>query len=139
MSLSANIRSLEAAVKRLEVAAGKGQKNCPRCRYDLRHSWHDPKMPEMREEDLIKTKCEFCRSEYTISLARVPEGDRDIYRAFYSYAPEDFYTDPKAHALNLLLQYQPAEKKEQRQQAASGGKNKNDPSSRTREHTSRPV
>lgn len=105
MSLSTRIKSLEASVKRLEAAAGKGQRQCAYCRYTLRHSWPDPKKPKMCMEDVLTAKCEFCHSTYTINLANVPEGERDAYRLHYSFTLEDQYTNPKAHALELWLEF----------------------------------
>lgn len=114
MSLSTGIKSLETRIKRLEASAKKGQRYCAYCRFALRRSWPDPKKPKPSPEDVVKAKCEFCHSEYTVSLAEKSEEEREALRLQYSYTMEDQYIDPKAHALVLWLNYWPDRKQRQK-------------------------
>lgn len=109
------IRGMRERLKKLEAAAGKGRR-CVACRLTLRHSWPDPKKPKPRPDDLLKVKCEFCRTEYTVALTRFSGVEREANRLFYSYTLEDIYTDPRAHALSqwFLRRPKPAGKAKRR-------------------------
>lgn len=127
MSLSTRIQGLKKAVKRLEAAAGKGQKYCAHCRYMFRHSWPDPKRPKPLPEDVVTGKCEFCHSEYKLSIAGTPEDERDATRLHYSFTLEDLYTNPKAHALELWRETRRERKRAKTNHALAKKKVKNDP------------
>jgi hypothetical protein len=131
MSFSTRIGKLEATVKRLEAAAGRGQRHCAFCRLTLRHSWPDPEKPKPCPEDVIKRRCELCRSEYIISLAGIPEGQRDAYRLHYSFTLEERYTNPKAHALALWLLNRPERKKKREKSALAAKKTTKNPNARS--------
>lgn len=126
MSFSAGIRALEAKVKRLEAAAGKGRK-CAVCRLHLRTVWLDPwgPPPEPRTGETIRSKCEFCGTEHTVSLASLPEEEREAHRLHASLTLEDVYTNPKAHALMLWFRHRP-ERKEVNARRVEGGKKAKD-------------
>ena len=122
MTFGARLKGLEAAVKRLEAAAGMGRRHCAFCRYYVRHSWPDPDAPERPREDYIEARCEFCRSKYTRSLAEVSHEDREAYRLHYSFTLEDLYVNPKAHALSLWVQHRTGRREQRRAPLARGGK-----------------
>jgi hypothetical protein len=128
MGLSTRIKSLEAAVKRLEAAAGKGQRHCAHCRLKLRHSWPNPSLPKPRPEDWATAKCEFCQSVYLINLSGTPEEERELLRLRYSYTLEDKLTDPKAYALELWFSARPSKHPTRRPSARA--KKINNPNSR---------
>ena len=107
MTFSTRLKGLEAAVKRLEAAAGKGQRTGAFGPYPRRHIWPPPTRAGPRAGDFIEARCEFCRSKYPVSLAGIPEDERDAYRLHYTFTIEDNYRDPRAHALTLWLQYWP--------------------------------
>src|SRR5215204_388623 len=98
--MNTGIRHLKAAVRRLEDAVGKGERNCAYCRFMVRKLWPDPK--RALPDDLFMAECEFCHSKYGVSLRGAPEGDREMLRLMLSFTLEDQYTDPRAHALGLL-------------------------------------
>lgn len=101
--MRADIRGLKARVRRLEDAVGKGQRNCPYCRYTVSKLWPDTKgaIPD----DLFMATCEFCRSEYPVTLKYEREGERELLRLTLSHTWESRYTDPKAHVAGLLLDH----------------------------------
>lgn len=105
MSFSTRIRSLGASVKRLEAAAGMGAKGCASCRLHRRHAWPDPTKPPLPAEHVMFTRCEFCRTWYGLNLAGMSEDERAVERLRGSFTTEDYYTNPKAHALDVWLHY----------------------------------
>lgn len=124
--------NLRARIKRLEDAAGKGWRHCAACRLTRRHEWIDPKQPKPPPEDVLKTKCEYCHSESTVSLANTPEEEREAFRLLYSATIEDQYTNPKVHALLLWLSFDPQLKKRKENRAKVSGPAKDDPNTRLR-------
>lgn len=132
MSLSARISGLESAVKRLESLAGMGRK-CAFCRLTMRSSWPAPAATKPLPEDILKVKCQFCRLDYTVSLAGVPAEERDTRLLYYSFTLEDYYTNPKSHAFGLWLESRPErwkKKEAQAVRAARGRKSKETPGAR---------
>lgn len=121
MSFSTRVKGLEFRIKRLEAAAGKGQR-CAWCRLILRKTWPDPNKPKLRSEDVIQARCEFCHSDYTASLTSTPVELREAFRLYYSFSLEDQYTNPKAHALQLWLQIRPDGRKRSESSAAARAK-----------------
>jgi hypothetical protein len=99
--MNSGIKHLKAAVRRLEDALGKGQRNCAYCRFRVRRLWPDPKRAV--PNDLFMAKCEFCHSDYPASLKWEREGDREMLRLVLSFTLEDQYTNPKAHAVQLWM------------------------------------
>jgi hypothetical protein len=118
MSLNIRIKGYKAAVRKLEAAVGKGMRNCVPCRFRLRLSWPNPEKSRLRSEEVFKAKCEFCQSEYGLSLAGVPELGRSFLRLQYSFTLKDEYTNPKAHAFKLWLEFSSENKKGQGRSAA---------------------
>lgn len=129
MSL-ATIRELKRTVKRLEAVAGKGRRHCAYCRFRLRNFWPDPKKPDPPPEDVLKGNCEFCGSEFKLSLEGTAESEREVARLRYSFTMEDMYTNPKAHALELWYEHRPRRKKARQKLAKTKEKAKNDPNAR---------
>lgn len=125
MSLSTGIKSLEARIKRVEAAAGKGQRHCARCRLHKRHIWPDPNRSRPQPDDILKAKCVLCSSEYPINLAGTSKEKREALRLYFSFTLEDQYTNPKAHALVLWFKYGLKVKKRRKHLARA--KAKNDP------------
>jgi hypothetical protein len=82
MSRSTSIRSLRAAVRRLEAAAGKGPRYCAFCRYVQGLSRPDPNGPEPTPEEVLKARCEFCNSEYSLYLSMQGE-EPEVLRLFF--------------------------------------------------------
>jgi hypothetical protein len=102
MSSKSGIRSLAAAVGRLERAAGRGSKYCAFCRC-MRSAAPRPDAPE---EAVLRTDCEFCGSPHAIDL-RTSDEELEVARMYFSFTLEDRFTDPKAHALTLWCTYRP--------------------------------
>ena|SRR2546423_7129034 len=90
MNLRAEIRGLSKAVKRLEAAAGKGQRHYAYRRLYLRQSGPDPKKPKPQLEDVFKAKCQFCGSEFNVHLEGLCERDREMRRLTYSFPFKTF-------------------------------------------------
>jgi hypothetical protein len=109
--MNTRIRDLKATVKRLEAIAGKGQKHCAHCRLYKRHRWPDPQERKARPGVLVKHRCDFCGFELNVSLADIPQDERDAFRLYFSFALEDFYTNPKAAALYRWVRLRPKRKK----------------------------
>lgn len=99
MGLGADVRALRAELRRLEDAAGKGRRNCLYCRLHVVRRLADPAAGKPRRECVVRTRCEECGSEYCVNLTRFSARDREVYRLYLSYTLEDYYIDPKAHAL----------------------------------------
>lgn len=116
--MNIRIKGYKAAVGKLEAVVGKGMRSRAPCRFRLRHSWDDPKESTLRSEDVLKAKCEFCHSEYSLSLAGVPELGRSFLRLQHSFTLKDEYTNPKAHAFKLWLEFCSEIKKGQGRSAA---------------------
>jgi hypothetical protein len=110
MSPRTNLKSLGAALTRLEAASGMGRKNCPVCRWYQRRSGPDPKNPEPYPGDLLTSKCEFCHSEYTTDLTGKSEEEREEIRLENSITLKDEYTDSRASAYRLWTWFQPWQK-----------------------------
>ncbi len=102
--------NLKTRIKRLEAAVGIGQK-CASCRFTLRTSLPNPKKSMQPSKDVIYVRCEFCNFDFALSLAEVPEAEREAVRLQYSFTLEDYYTNPKAHALELWFSHRPQSKK----------------------------
>lgn len=103
MTFSPRIKSLEAAIKRLEDAAGKGRKHCAYCQFMM-----SPLVPGQNQrkpcpEEPVNARCEFCYSRYIINLASFPEDEREAWRLYYSFTMKDQYTNPKAYALQIWV------------------------------------
>lgn len=99
MGLGTDIRVLRAGLRRLEDAAGKSRRNCLYCRLNVGRRLADPKRARPRPEGVVRSRCEECGSEYWVDLSGHSERDREAYRLYCSYTREDYFTDPKAHAL----------------------------------------
>jgi hypothetical protein len=127
MSPGTSIRSLRAAVRRLEEAAGKGPRHCAFCRYVQGLSRTDPKGPKPNE--VLTTTCEFCNSEYSLDLSMRGE-DPEVLRMYFSYTLEDRYIDPKAHAITLWWELKPERGKDAKRLVAPKRKAKRDPLAR---------
>jgi hypothetical protein len=125
MNSKSRMRSLEAAVGRLERAAGRGPKYCAFCRY-IRAAAPRPNTPE---EEVLRTDCEFCGSRYAIHL-RLSNEDLDVARMYFSFTLEDRFTDPKAHALTLRCTYKLGRAETERRGAALGRGTSRDPLAR---------
>jgi hypothetical protein len=128
--MGADLRGLRARVRRLEDAVGKGQRNCPYCRFIVGKLWPDPKRAV--PDDVFMVTCEFCRSEYPVTLKHEREGERELLRLTLSFTLEDQYTDPRAHAAGLLLNYLTAPDAQARELRRSiDSRAKTDPKART--------
>jgi hypothetical protein len=125
MSRGGSVKSLEAAVRRLEKAAGRGPRYCAFCRY-ARPASPRPNTPE---EEVLNRKCEFCYSEYALHLS-LPGEDTEVLRMFFSHTLEDRYTDPKAHAITLWWVFKPERVEKAERLAAPKEKAKRDPLAR---------
>jgi hypothetical protein len=104
MSYGLNIKRAHPTLKRLEAIAGKGQRNCPSCRLNIRQSWPDPNLPQPRAEDVLKSKCHLCGWPTLVNLASYPEEEREALRLYYSFSTEDLLVNPKACALRLWFE-----------------------------------
>ena len=105
MRAPATTRSLGARLGRLEEAAGKGRR-CAFCRLELRSQppgWAGATQDDTDESDEVTARCHYCGATYRLSLDEVPGDERDALRLYLSYDFEDFYTDPRAHALQLWV------------------------------------
>lgn len=93
-------------VDKLEAAAGKGQKHCPRCRLA---GWHTTprvlRRPQFEPADLITRRCDLCHSEYEVRLKGLTEPEREIIRLHFKSTTADFYTIPRAHAAAVWVKY----------------------------------
>lgn len=98
--MKSELRGLKARVRGMEDAVGKGQRNCPNCRFHVSKLWPDPKAAV--PDDLFMATCEFCRSEYPVTLQYERGDERELIRLVLSFTLEDQYTDPRAHAAKLL-------------------------------------
>lgn len=105
MSARTRLGALEAKVKRLEAAAGKGRRNCPRCR--LYSSALPPGLEIKPSDDVVREKCEFCHSEYFSSLKGMSEAERKVGRLIARSTTEDSFTDPKVRASWYWFKYRP--------------------------------
>lgn len=74
---------------------------------------------------MIRARCEFCHSDYTANLASLPVELREAYRLYYSFSLEDQYTNPKAHALQLWIDFQPEPQNRREHSARARAKVKN--------------
>jgi hypothetical protein len=100
MSRGSSIKSLAAAVRRLEKAAQRGPRHCAYCRSARRVS----PGPDAPEEEVLRRRCEFYHSELAIHLPSQAE-QREVFRMLFTYTLEDTFTDPKAHAFILWWTY----------------------------------
>ncbi|MBV8856312.1 MAG: hypothetical protein JOZ02_05050 [Acidobacteria bacterium] len=107
MSRDFGARAVRAALKRVERAAGKGQRHCPWCRLHYRHWWPDPKFPRPRPEDLVSYRCELCGTEMLFNFSNRSEEERELLRLSHSFSMEDAYRNPAAVALEAWLSMHP--------------------------------
>ncbi|HYY97958.1 MAG TPA: hypothetical protein VE642_05160 [Pyrinomonadaceae bacterium] len=119
---------MEARVKRIEAAVGKGRRNCPYCRYA---SIALPPSRKMRPgEEMVREKCEFCHSEHFSSLRGMSEPEREVGRLIAASTSKDCFTDPRIRAAWLWFGYNPEKKKAKGVRKAERDKTKNDPKAR---------
>jgi hypothetical protein len=100
MSVVAGVRSLKAAVRKLEAAAVERQKNCVYCRYH-REQWPLPKGRPAKPEEVATRRCEFCRARLTVCLPVEPLLYNYILRGFFRLTCEGLYTNRSDNAMYI--------------------------------------
>ncbi|GEM_PF-4137480 len=98
-----------ARIKKLENLVGIGQR-CAHCRLNLRET--PDSEADKPPNSYLMQRCEECGSEYRMTLDGCSEREREAYIMLSSYPEDAYYTDEKAHALELWL----ASKSEQNEQ-----------------------
>jgi hypothetical protein len=132
MSLRSSLKGLEAQVKRLEAASGKGRRNCPNCRLHHDARWPNTSGRGRASKDVVMAVCELCHSDYPTSLKGIPDDEREIYILLASASWEDYYTDPKIHAAYVWTDYRPGREDASSQRTTEKDGAKKGPSARRR-------
>lgn len=125
MSRGNSIRSLAAAVGRLEKAARRGPRYCAFCRY-IQAAVPRPNTPA---EEVLEADCEFCGSRNVVHI-RMEGEDLEVTRMFFSYTLKDRYTNPKAHALTLWWGFRPRRAENEKRGAVSKASTRKNPLAR---------